>query len=105
MKNEKTLFGDFTTLRWVKWNKRKPNWNGSVIIRWNDKFTSFGLVWDGKLLKLDNDETKHETINGRMVVQYTAKQKQILKDAYWLEETHDLKGFDDYRRGVEWVVI
>jgi hypothetical protein len=97
--NDKTLFEDFTTLRWVKWTKRQPDWNGSVYIRWNSKWTSDGMVWNGELLKLGDDKTKHHVNKkGKLIVQYTKSQKAIMEDMYWLEEKHDL---DAYRKWEE----
>ena len=91
---QKDLFLDFTTLRWVKWTTRKPDWNGSVRIRWNSKWTSDGMVWNGELLKLGDDKTKHHVNKkGKLVVQYTKDQKELMNDMYWLEEIHDLEGY------------
>lgn len=32
MQNVFTLFENFTTLKWVKWSKRKPEFNGNAIV-------------------------------------------------------------------------
>ena len=97
---EKDFFEDFTTLRWVKWTKRQPNWNGTVYIRWHSKYTSSGTVWDGYLMKLDGEETrtKYTVIKGtnKIKVKYTANQKRLIEEMYWLEEIHDLVGYNKY---------
>jgi hypothetical protein len=94
---QKDLFIDFTTLRWVKWTTRKPTWNGNVTIRWNSKWTSDGLVMNGELLKLGDDETKHKfTKKGKLIMQYTKNQKEQMEEMYWLEEIHDLEGYQKH---------
>lgn len=99
VEREKTLFEDFTTLRWVKWTTRQPDWNGSVYIRWNSKYTSHGLVHDGFLMKLDgeNTRTSYKVLkSGKIKFTYTANQKRLLQDIYWLEEKHDIEGYVAY---------
>jgi len=91
--NDKTLFEDFTTLRWVKWTTRQPDWNGSVYIRWNSKWTSNGIVHNGNLMSLDDDNSKYKVVKGKLVMQYTKSQKRLMEDMYWLEEKHDLEGY------------
>lgn len=100
VEKEKNLFEDFTTLRWVKWTTRKPDWNGSVYVRWNSKYTSNGIVHDGYLMSLDgeNTRTNYKVLkSGKIKFNYTANQTRILEDAYWLEEKHDLEGYEAYR--------
>jgi hypothetical protein len=94
---EKDFFEDFTILRWIKWTKRKPDWNGSVTIRWNSKWTSDGIVHNGNLMKLGDDSTKHKVVKGKLVMQYTKNQKALMNDMYWLEEVHDSEGFRAYQ--------
>ena len=94
---EKDFFENFTTLRWVKWTKRKPDWNGSVTIRWNSKWTSDGIVDSGNLMKLGDDRTKHKVVKCKLVMQYTKNQKELMKYMYWLEEVHDSEGFRAYQ--------
>lgn len=59
------LKGDFwenTPVRWIKWTKRKPNWNGSVYMQFNGKNQGNGLVHNGELIKLSglaNSEFKN----------------------------------------------
>ena len=80
---EKDLFEDFTTLRWVKWTKRKPNHNGSVFMRFNGKNAGMGMVFNGELRKLEglaNSEFKN------------------YEDTfYWQEEIVDAEKFSEYR--------
>lgn len=78
---EKTLFSDFTELKWVKWTERKPAFNGSVVVRWNGKWTNICLV-NNEILRLDNVEATDD----------------ILEDAFWLEETHDTEGYNEWRQ-------
>lgn len=94
---EKTLFEDFTTLRWVKWTKRKPKSNGIFLIRWNGKNTSMGHVIRGDIYSLDGSPTKTVLVKGgKEKVKYSAEQKRLMKDMYWLEEVHDLEGLRKY---------
>jgi len=91
---QKDLFVDFTILRWVKWTTRKPAWNVTVTIRWNSKWTSDGRVWNGELLSLGDEKAKYKTTKkGKLVMQYTKNQKDLMEDMYWLEEIHDLEGY------------
>jgi hypothetical protein len=80
---EKDLFEDFTTLRWVKWTKRKPTHNGAVFMRFNGKNAGMGMVFQGELRKLEglaNSEFKN------------------YEDTfYWQEEIIDVKKFSEYR--------
>jgi hypothetical protein len=94
---EKNLFEDFTTLRWVKWTTRQPEWNGSVYIRWNSKYTSSGIVHDGNLMSLDDDNTKYTVKDGVLVMNYTKSQKALMEDMYWLEELHDFEAMRKYQ--------
>jgi hypothetical protein len=99
VEREKTLFEDFTILRWVKWTTRQPDWNGSVYIRWNSKWTSNGIVHNGYLIKLDGENTNSSykvLKSGKFKVKYTANQKRLLEDMYWLEEKHDIEGYVAY---------
>lgn len=79
MKND--IFEDYTTLRWVKWTKRKPTHNGSVFMRFNGKNTGTGFVFQGELTKLSglaNSEFK------------------TYEDTfYWLEEKIDVDAYND----------
>jgi hypothetical protein len=96
---EKNFFEDFTTLRWVKWTTRQPDWNGSVYVRWNGKYTSNGTVWDGYLIKLDGNVTNSKgrvLKNGKYKLTYSANQKRLMEDMYWLEEVHDHEGYRKY---------
>jgi hypothetical protein len=94
---EKTLFEDFTTLHWVKWTDRQPEWNGSVTIRWNGKYTSDGTVHHKQLTSLDGEETKYYVKGGKIIVDYTENQKHLLEDVYWLEEIIDSEGFNKWQ--------
>lgn len=93
---EKDLFEDFTTLRWVKWTKRKPNFNGSIYIRWNGKYTSLGLTNSGELLKLDEESVKYEVKKEKLVMKYTANQKKLMKNMYWQEEIVNGEAYNKY---------
>lgn len=79
----KDLFVDFTSLKWVKWTERKPDFNGGVYMRFNGKNAGMGLVMGGKLLKLE----------GLANSEFENYQDTF----YWLEETMDLDGFDKSR--------
>ena len=99
VEREKNLFEDFTTLRWVKWTTRQPDWNGSVYVRWNGKYTSQGIVHNGYLIKLDGDYTNSKgrvLKSGKYKLTYNANQKKIMRDMYWLEEKHDFDGMHEY---------
>ncbi len=96
MKKEKDLFEDFTTLRWVKWTKRKPNFNGSVYIRWKGKYTSLGITHNGELMKLDGDSVKYEVKKQKLIMKYTKNQKELMKDMYWQEEIVNGKAYTKY---------
>lgn len=103
VEREKNLFEDFTTLRWVKWTTRQPDWNGSVYVRWNGKYTSLAIVHQGFLMSLDdginNDgRTKYTASKktGKISIKYTKNQKRLLEDMYWLEEKHDFDGMHKY---------
>ena len=95
-KKEKNLFEDFTTLRWVKWTKRKPKWEGSVYVKWNDKWHSHALVIRGCIIKLGDNAVKSKIVRGKRKYFYTKEQKDIIKNVYWLEELQDIDGFDKY---------
>lgn len=94
---EKNLFEDFTTLKWVKWTKRKPTWNGTCYFRWNGKYISNGRVHSEELMSLDGKDTEYEIISQQLIVKYTDSQKAIMEDLYWLEETYDLVGMERYQ--------
>lgn len=81
----KDLFEDFTTLRWVKWTKRKPDHNGSVYMRFNGKNAGNGLVHNGELRKLEGLAS--------------SEFKNYEDTFYWLEEIIDLDEFDKHRNG------
>lgn len=98
--NEKDFFEDFTTLRWVKWTKRQPDWNGSVYVRWHSKYTSNGIVHDGFLMKLDGENTRTDykvLKSGKISFKYTKNQKALLEEMYWLEEIHNSINYNIYR--------
>lgn len=97
---EKDFFEDFTTLKWVKWTKRTPTFNGSVYVRWNGKYTSHGRVHNGILASLEGEQTKTSKKDGVLVAEYTDSQKEILENLYWLEETHDLEAFEKYQNNL-----
>lgn len=98
MNEEKNLWEDFTTLRWVKWTTRKPQDSSAYVFRWNDKWTSQGTVMNECLITLDDMKTKTTVIDGKVVADYTQEQLEILENLYWLEETFDNEGFDKYQR-------
>lgn len=55
-------FWENMPVRWIKWTKRKPHWNGSVWMQFNGKNQSRGLVHKGELYKLEglaNSEFKN----------------------------------------------
>ena len=77
------LFEDCTTLRWVKWTNRTPDFNGSIYCRWNGKYTSTGIVSNGKLLNISGEK-------------WTGAQKEfdtIMESVYWLEEIIDTEKY------------
>ena len=79
---EKDLFEDFTTIKWVKWIKRKPSHNGAIIMRFNGKNVCMGFVFQGKLIKLEglansDFEDYEDTF-------------------YWHEEIIDVEKFSQY---------
>lgn len=78
----KDFFEDFTTLRWVKWTKRKPTHNGSVYMRFNGKNTAVGMVLNGELKSL--------SVLGK------SSFKEYEDTFYWLEETYDLEGYREW---------
>lgn len=78
------LFEDFTTLRWVKWAKRKPHFNGSVIMRYNGENIGTGTVHKGVLLK-------HDVLSKEDFERYE-------NSLYWLEEIIDKEGFMEQRK-------
>lgn len=83
---KKDLFEDFTTLKWVKWTKRKPAHNGAVFMRFNGKNAGMGLVFNGELKKLEglaNSEFKN------------------YEDTfYWQEEIVDVDKFSEYQNSI-----
>ena len=82
----KDLFEDFTTLKWVKWTKRKPTHNGAVFMRFNGKNAGMGLVFNGELKKLEglaNSEFKN------------------YEDTFYLqEEIVDVDKFSEYQNSI-----
>lgn len=46
-------FWETVPLRWVKWSKEAPNWNGAVYVKFNGKNEGVGIVHNGELIKLD----------------------------------------------------
>lgn len=79
---KKDLFEDFTTVKWVKWTKRKPNHNGTVYMRFNGKNVGIGKVSKGELKKLEG---------------LANSEFDNLEDTfYWQEETIDLTGYFEY---------
>ena len=93
---EKDLFEDFTTIRWVKWIKRKPTHNGMVIIKWNGKNISMGRIQNGELLALDEEKTKYRMEDKIRIVEYTESQKELMENMYWLEEIIDGEKYSEY---------
>lgn len=80
---EKDLFEDFTSLRWVKWTKRKPTHNGSVFMRFNGKNAGMGMVFQGELRKLEGlANSEFENYEDTF---------------YWIEEIVDVEKFSEYR--------
>jgi hypothetical protein len=103
VEKEKNFFEDFTTLRWVKWTTRQPDWSGSVYIRWNSKYTSLGLVHNGFLMKLADEDTRTDynvLKSGKISFKYTKHQRAMLEEMYWLEEKHDHEGYKAYRENM-----
>jgi hypothetical protein len=95
---ELDLFEDFTELHWVKWTRRRPEWNGSIIARWNGKFISDATVFGGVLLSLDGHRTEVRFEGAAAPVpSYTEEQLAILEDLYWLEEKVDGEAYDRWR--------
>lgn len=83
IKTEKDLFEDYTTLRWVKWTKRKPSHNGTVFMRFNGKNVGIGMVFQGELRKLEGlANSEFENYEDTF---------------YWLEETIDLEKFSEHQ--------
>lgn len=80
---KKDLFEDFTTIKWVKWTKRKPTHNGIVFMRFNSKNVGVGLVFQGELKKLD----------GLSVDEF----KNYEDTFYWQEEIIDIENFSKYQ--------
>ncbi len=79
----KDLFEDFTTIRWVKWSKRKPSHGGSIFMRFNGKNAGMGLVVKGKLIKLEGlANSEFENYEDTF---------------YWQEEIIDIESFSEYQ--------
>ena len=80
---EKDLFEDFTTLRWVKWTKRKPTHNGAIFMRFNGKNVGMGMVFKEELRKLEGlANSEFENYEDTF---------------YWQEEIIDVEKFSEYR--------
>lgn len=79
---EKNLFEDFTTLRWVKWTKRKPTHNGNVFMRFNGKNAGMAIVFNGQLIKLEGISN--------------SEFENYIDTFYWQEEIIDVEGFSVY---------
>lgn len=70
-------FWENMPVRWVKWTKRQPNWNGSVWIQFNGKNQSRGLVHNKELYKLEGlDNSEFENYEDSF---------------YWLEQDFDYR--------------
>lgn len=80
----KDFFVDYTTLRWVKWTDRKPQWNGSVYMRFNGKNTGVGMVFKEVLQRL----------SGLAPSEF----KNYEDTFYWLEEIHDIESYEKDRQ-------
>jgi hypothetical protein len=55
-------FWENMPVRWVKWTRKKPDWNGSVYMQFNGKNQGNGLVHNKELIKLSglaNSEFKN----------------------------------------------
>ncbi len=79
------FFEDCTTLRWVKWTKRKPDYNGSIQLRFNGKNQGSGRVFRGELMTLEGDKVSKEFI------------KDYEDTFYWIEEIFDFEKFREYQ--------
>lgn len=80
----KDLFEDFVTLRWVKWTKRKPDFNGSVTIRFNGKTTVNATVHDKEIVYMEGDKISEIFL------------KKYVDSFYWMEEIVDSEGYTKY---------
>lgn len=99
MEKEKNLFEDFTTLRWVKWTTRQPEFNGAVTIRWNGKYTSTAIVFDKQIMSMGGEQVKttlSEPPETKIIAHYTDNQKELMEDFYWLEETIDVEAYQKH---------
>lgn len=83
---ELDLFENFTTLRWVKWSKRKPKTNGLFLMLFNGKNRGLAQVHSGKLL----------TLEGLVNEEF----KRFSQTFYWLEEIRDMEGFSQYLESI-----
>lgn len=83
--SDKGDFWENMPVRWVKWTKRQPYWNGSVYLQYNGKNQGNGLVFHEQLTKLNGVETKYHVENDKIVCDYTPEQLEMLDTVYWLE--------------------
>lgn len=88
MENQQNFFENMP-LRWVKWTKRQPTWNGSVYLQYNGKNQSVGKVFHGQLMALEGHDTKYNIENEKVVAEYTKEQLEMLDTIYWLEQDFD----------------
>ena len=76
-------------VKWVKWTKEQPNWNGSVYLQFNGKNQGNGVVNNKQLLKLAGEDTKYHVEDGKIVADYSKQQLQMLDSVYWLKQDND----------------
>jgi len=55
-------FWETVPVKWVKWNKKKPHWNGAVWLQFNGKNQGRGIVHNGNLISLEGDKVSEEFI-------------------------------------------
>lgn len=74
IKNE-TDFWETVPVRWIKYTKRKPHWNGSVYLQFNGKNQGHAMYNDKLgIYKLEGDKVTQEFI------------KNYEDTFYWLEQ-------------------
>ena len=77
-------------VRWIKWTKRQPSWNGSVYLQYNGKNQSSGMVNNKQLIKLSDVDTEyHFGEDGKVIADYSAQQLEMIQSVYWLEQLND----------------
>lgn len=82
---------DFTEkikVEWIKWTKQKPDWSGSVHIKFNGKNEGNALVHDGKLISIEGEKVVQEFIDIYEYSFYWLKQDMFFvpEKTYTLEE-------------------